>query len=217
MEKASEDKNKLSNVQNQQYDISITQSLYLKGMGMLLIMFHNFFHWLPPKIGENEMEWSFDNLTRFWNAIIKFPSLSVELIWSFMGFFGVPVFVFLSGYGLTKSLLLKKESILRSTIRHIIKIYILFLLSVAVYAVFYAYQGKLTTGTIRGLLSSLSLTNNFYPERLFVVNGPWWFFSLIIQLYLLFPIIFLFLKRKNNLLWTLPILYTIIEHLPSYE
>ena len=41
----------------------------------------------------------------------------------------------------------------------------------------------------------MSLTTNLSPETLFLVCGPWWFFSLIIQLYLLFLFLYKFIQK----------------------
>lgn len=194
-----------------EYNLSLKSSFYLKGMAILLIMLHNFFHWLPPRFGENEMFWSIKHLTGFWDAVNKFPYLSVDCFWGLIGIFGVPVFVFLSGYGLTKSFSAKKGRIITFVIRHIAKIYLLFLISVGVYTCYhYYYLGYLSQKRISAIYQTLTLTNNFYPERLFYLNGPWWFFSMIIQLYILFPLFYFILKRKNNFFWLLALCYLAI-------
>ncbi len=123
---------------------------------------------------------------------------TVNGFFSFFGFYGVYVFIFLSGYGLTKAFApLNTGGGISFIIKHIAKIYKLFLISVFVY-VLYKFPNINTTA----LFYTLSLTNNFFPERLFLVNGPWWFFSLIIQLYLTFlPLYYLLKKDKANLIY----------------
>lgn len=208
--------NKITNLPIKGYNLSLKSSFYLKGMAITLIMLHNFFHRLFPRFEENEMSWSIDHLTGFFDAVNRFPHLSVEFFWGLMGFFGVPVFVFLSGYGLTKSFSAKKGRIITFVIKHIVKIYLLFLISVGVYTLYNYYQGNLSQKIIKAIFYTLTLTNNFYPNRLFLLNGPWWFFSMIIQLYILFPLIYFILKRKNNLFWILALCYLAIYILLFY-
>lgn len=85
--------------------ISPKQTLYLKGIAILCILLHNFFHLIVPLKCQNEM--SLDE-----NCVVKFISKfsiseSINIFFSFFGFYGVYIFIFLSGYGLTKSFVFK--------------------------------------------------------------------------------------------------------------
>lgn len=127
-------------------------------------------------------------------------SEAINAVFSFFGFYGVYVFIFLSGYGLTKAFFsLDTGRGISFVLRHIIKVYKLLLISVLVYVLYHF----LNVNTVK-ILYTLSLTNNFFPERLFMTNGPWWFFSLIIQLYLTFIPLYYFLKKnKTNVIYIL--------------
>lgn len=84
--------------------LSKENSLILRGLAILAIMYHNFLH--NPMWGfciENERTFSQEKADAFFNTLAH-PSFSIgfEFI-SFLGWIGVPVFVFLTGYGLAKN------------------------------------------------------------------------------------------------------------------
>ena len=164
------------------------QTLFLKGFAILCIMSHNFFHWVPPVTYENEMHFYPMYFSRFLQDF-TWPD-AINCLFSFWGFYGVYLFIFLSGYGLTKSFTHHHtERNIRFIGRHIAKIYLLFLCSAALYLFI------VPKVNYRAVLHVLSLTTNLSPETLFLVCGPWWFFSLIIQLYLLFLFLYKFIQK----------------------
>lgn len=164
------------------------QTLFLKGFAILCIMSHNFFHWVPPVTYENEMHFYPMYFSRFLQDF-TWPD-AINCLFSFWGFYGVYLFIFLSGYGLTKSFANHHtERNIRFIGRHIAKIYLLFLCSAALYLFI------VPKVNYRAVLHVLSLTTNLSPETLFLVCGPWWFFSLIIQLYLLFLFLYKFIQK----------------------
>ncbi len=84
------------------------QSWFLKGLAIFCILSHNFFHLFPPITFQNEMAFEAQNFARFlqdfsWKNVLN-------CFFSFFGFYGVYIFIFLSGYGLTKSFVAKKQN-----------------------------------------------------------------------------------------------------------
>ena len=76
-------------------------SLILRGVAIVFIMLHNFLHvdfW--GFTGENEMTFSLDNAAGFFSACAAGSNWVGEFL-SHIGWIGVPVFVFLTGYGVT--------------------------------------------------------------------------------------------------------------------
>ena len=76
---------------------------YLKAIAIIVIVLHNYLHFIPPHFGENEMYFSAKVI---WGVIQKVGNdftLLPKLILSSFGHFGVQTFIFLSGYGLAKS------------------------------------------------------------------------------------------------------------------
>lgn len=129
------------------------QTLFLKGFAILCIMSHNFFHWVPPVTYENEMHFYPMYFLRFLQDF-TWPD-AINCLFSFWGFYGVYLFIFLSGYGLTKSFANRHtERNIRFIGRHIVKIYLLFLCSVGLYLVI------VPKVNYKAVLYVLSLTTN---------------------------------------------------------
>lgn len=79
-------------------------SQVLRGMAILFIILHNLLH--NPVFGlskENEMSYSQELSDSFWMAFTSSGCNFLAEFFSFLGWTGVPVFVFLTGYGLTKN------------------------------------------------------------------------------------------------------------------
>lgn len=185
------------------------QTLFLKGFAILCIMSHNFFHWVPPVTYENEMHFYPMYFSRFLQDF-TWPD-AINCLFSFWGFYGVYLFIFLSGYGLTKSFANHHtERNIRFIGRHIAKIYLLFLCSAALYLFI------VPKVNYRAVLHVLSLTTNLSPETLFLVCGPWWFFSLIIQLYLLFLFLYKFIQKDISNIVLICFSYLLINSLEFF-
>lgn len=154
------------------------QSLFLKGLAIFFILSHNFFHLFPPITFQNEMSF----YPQYFSQFLQDFELKniINCFFSFFGFYGVYIFIFLSGYGLTKKFQQRDNSPFSFIIKQIFKIYKLLLFSVVIY-LFLAAEIK-----FKGLLYVLTLSSNFDAVTLYAACGPWWFFALIIQLYLLF-------------------------------
>ena len=73
----------------------------MKGLSILFIALHNILHYNTlPFVKENESTFFMERPLAFYENMSSF-SLSLPYdFFSFAGFYGVPVFVFLSGYGL---------------------------------------------------------------------------------------------------------------------
>ncbi len=77
-------------------------ALVMRGLAIMAIMLHNFLH--RPIFGftkENETIYSQEKADTFWNAITSFDTNLFCELFSFLGWTGVSVFVFLTGYGIT--------------------------------------------------------------------------------------------------------------------
>ncbi len=81
--------------------LSYNQTLFFKGIAILCILLHNFFHWVEPVTYQNEMSFTANSVYCFMEEFSA--AETVNGFFSFFGFYGVYVFIFLSGYGLTKA------------------------------------------------------------------------------------------------------------------
>jgi len=80
--------------------LSRENSLILRGVAILFIMLHNFLHLEQYGFtGENEMSFSAEKAFGFFNAVSNDSNVIAEFL-SHLGWIGVPVFVFLTGYGI---------------------------------------------------------------------------------------------------------------------
>lgn len=80
--------------------ITRREAAAMRGLAILAIVLHNYTHWLGPMVKENEYTFSWHNVERLF-AELSHPSWDIIAhLFSFFGHYGVPVFVFLSAYGL---------------------------------------------------------------------------------------------------------------------
>ncbi|MCF0206206.1 MAG: acyltransferase, partial [Bacteroidales bacterium] len=180
--------------------ISKQQTNILKGVAIFMILCHNFFHWVEPMNSmENEFVFSVDNIIAFFNSIIAKPTEIINILFSYFGHFGVQIFIFISGYGLAMSFKNKPLPWGRFVVDRLKKIYPLLVVAIlffilARYITDYRFS---TLSELRSFGYKLLFLHTFIPGEGESVNGPWWFFGLIIQLYLLFHVVYYLIKKYN--------------------
>ena len=74
----------------------------LRGLAIIGIFLHNYCHWLPGIVRENEYQFFQRNVDGLGRVISNPDWLLPMHIVSFFGHYGVPLFFFLSGFGLVK-------------------------------------------------------------------------------------------------------------------
>ena len=174
---------------------------YLKGVGILLIMLHNVFHLMNNAPGENEYSFSFEYTYHFAYNILHTPGDILKQFFSFFGHYGVQIFIFLSAYGLTVKYGNQSINYASFIKKRIAKLYPVFLGAVVLFLLITfrkILMGKMVLDVvpfIKSLALKLTFTSNLIPGEALSLCGPWWFFSLIVQLYLLYPIL---IKLKNK-------------------
>lgn len=73
----------------------------MKGVAILFIVLHNLLHWIS-KTKENEFSYSVEKTKLFFENLFTNADTLWMDVFSFLGWYGVPAFLFLSGYGLVK-------------------------------------------------------------------------------------------------------------------
>jgi peptidoglycan/LPS O-acetylase OafA/YrhL len=162
----------------------------LKGLGILMIALHNYFHFVAPSPGENEFRFDPGNVTRLLQMVARQPLETPNLLFDYFGHYGVQLFVFLSAYGLTRAYGGQGIRLAPFLLQRIARIYPTLVIAVAAYLLFavtpwspaLAFQLKFSALT-------LSLLSGFVPGYQLSAVGPWWFFSFIFQFYLVFPLL----------------------------
>ena len=77
-----------------------TECNALRGLAIIGIFLHNYCHWLGPIVKENEYQFFAANVEGLNRALVHVDwNLPLHLL-SFFGHYGVPLFLFLSAYGL---------------------------------------------------------------------------------------------------------------------
>lgn len=183
--------------------LSKDQTRYFKAIGILLIVFHNFFHFIPGVI-ENEFHYNLENFTNLGNKLQAHPENIIQFILSYFGHHGVQIFIFLSAYGLTKTTKDNQIKYWDFVLKRIKKIYIPFVISIGVWMLYVLLTSgpRNLAGTIvyswKFLLTNLLLISNLIPGYELGINGPWWFIGFICYFYLIFIPLIKFEKRFKS-------------------
>lgn len=189
----------------------------LKGIGILLIVLHNYYHTMPPALGESEFRFYPGQLSRYLDYLGANWGSLINLLFSYLGHYGVQIFVFFSVYGLAKKYRDTDEIPYVQFLRdRLSKIYITFVLAIVVYVAL-GWAKALVSGVEYvqwwdSLLYKLLLISNFIPGQALKPVGPWWFLPFIFTLYIAFPFLMQgYRKIGNPFLWALAALGLVLE------
>ncbi|MCH3969978.1 MAG: acyltransferase [Prevotella sp.] len=182
----------------------------LRGLAIIGIFLHNYCHWLPGIVRENEYQYFQNNVDSLNHALLT-PDIKLPIhLLSFFGHYGVPVFLFLSAYGLVMKYEHKSVRPLASSVKpvsfiryHFLK---LFRMMVTGFVAFIMID-EITPGAfhyqVGGIIAQLGLFNNFFPHPDQVIwPGPYWFFGMLFQLYVIYRL--LLYQRSNR--WTVMVM-----------
>lgn len=184
-------------------------SLLLKGVAITAIIFHNFYHKFEGGIVENEFAFHPNSYWDFWESFM-YPGFNLfNNFFSFYGHYGVSVFFFVSGYGLAKKYPPHDSKVtVKAFMTGKIQKFWLFmvpLLLVCMVGVatrtFYLHEFHDALEHMKvilvHMLYKITFTCNFISSEVFWLAGPWWFFSAILQIYLIYWLIIN--KIRSNL------------------
>ena len=185
--------------------------IIMKGLAILFIAIHNLVGLDTYDYAKcNEMNFE---IARTLVTFNNFKTPTFKIIGDFISFicwFGVPVFVFLSGYGLSK----KYEKMNFSPITYIKHSYTKLLILVLPAAVYFSTILLLEGNYYRLFWQAISLTFLNGLFRLPAFCPTYWYFSLTFQLYLCY-ILFRKVKSKELLL-VIALVFLIMQGLVSY-
>ena len=171
-----------------------------------MIILHNYFHTFPEFPPECEFKYAPENVSRFTEAMLSGNLRIIILsLFSFLGHYGVSIFVFVSGYGLSKCYDHSGESKGYIILRRAIQLW-KWLVPMALLLILdrysghthftYAYLGNNKIWT--DMLFMLTFTANGLADR-FIIAGPWWYFGMAFLLYVIYS---LFLRKSSDkVLW----------------
>lgn len=180
----------------------------LRGIAIIGIFLHNYLHWLNSMVKENEYTFNPKNVYRLMRELdtASWVEIPCQLM-SFFGHYGVPVFVFLSGYGLVKKYeSTKPEGVVTKPTwqergeflwKHYMKLFPMMLLGFAIFAMVDWITPGRHHWTWYDIIGQLTMTINLFPDPAHSIwPGQYWFFGLMMQLYLIY---ILLLKDRS---WT---------------
>lgn len=169
----------------------------LKGFAILCIVFHNYFHWLSPSPGENEFGFSSTRVVDFFRMLGEEPGEWFNILISYLGHFGVQLFIFFSGFGLAVSMINRPRTWESFVLTRLKKLYPLLLTGVLVmYLARILIEAEMPGSyTLDEVHYKLLFIHTLIPQSALTLVGTWWFFGLIFQLYLFFPLIFKWIHR----------------------
>ncbi len=175
--------------------ITLEESNSMRGVAILFIVIHNLVHLLVP-IKENEFAYTPHMLSSFLDSIITAPGTLTANVFSFLGWYGVPVFLFLSGYGLVRKYEVQLAQVSLTFWQfiksHWIKMLLLMLIPYLMFVFFdYLLYGERIS--LVSIIKHLCFASNIWPEE--INPGVYWYFGLIIQLYACY---YLFFYKKDH-------------------
>ena len=198
--------------------ISRTQCDVLRGLAITGIFIHNFCHWLRGAHPENEFNFHPGNSTKMWDYwtgnIDHFAPIQ---FFSFFGHYGVPLFLFLSGYGLV----MKYERAGEPRVKALpflgyqwLKLFRLMILGYILSFIVYVLWCDSGVNPWNVIAAQLSLTVNFFFENpgTAMLPGPYWFFGLMLEIYVIYRLLIYpgHDKRGSVWRWLVPVLLIVV-------
>ena len=166
----------------------------LRGIAILGIVLHNYCHWLGPVVKENEYTFTRDHCDGLLMALLHPDALLPAHLLSFFGHYGVPVFLFLSGFGLVlkyeqpdRGGALRAASFMRY---HFLKLFKMMIVGFVAFTMLDAITPGRHHYEFIDVVAQLGMFNNLLPNPDHIIwPGPYWFFGLMLQLYLVYALL----------------------------
>jgi len=192
---------------NQQFEQRINKTpfdlqdmLLLKGMAILAIVFHNFYHRIGV-VKENELAFDPKHFPVFLTHMFQ-PTEVFQAVFSYLGHFGVQIFIFLSAYGLALKYYPFELPWMSFVWSRLKKIYPMYLLALLLWLAWLAARlgpsqmmATVTANALKLIFTPLAVVN-WIPHLGLPPVGPWWFLPFIIQFYCVW---FLFAKFSQKI------------------
>ena len=172
---------------------SIHDTNVLKGVGILGIAFHNYFHRVPGIVQENEFAFDPARFGLFIEQVMN-PATTVQALFSFLGHYGVGIFITLSCYGLAcTSTRGRPQTGIAFLKSRVLKLMPTIALCIAIWLLLQVRTHGLSDGAYWSavLLEVLLLcmgVQTLVPGLELPAVGPWWFIPFILQFYLLWSL-----------------------------
>ena len=178
---------------NKQQLLSIAESKALRGIAILGIILHNYCHFLGFAVKENEYTFDAEKPMMMLDRLCSLNHYLFVHILSFFGHYGVPVFLFLSAYGLV----MKYEkgnkpapAIVPFVRYHYLKLFKMMMVGFVAFTIVDAMTPGQWRYTLVNIIAQLGMFNNVMPDPDHIIwPGPFWFFGLMLQLYIIYIVV----------------------------
>ena len=175
-----------------------TECSALRGLAIIGIFLHNYCHWLGFAVKENEYTFSIKKSSQMIQAVMSPDwNLPIHLI-SFFGHYGVPVFLFLSAYGLAMKYEgrgghrppARQTAFLPFVSHHYVKLFKMMIVGFVAFTMVDAITPGQHRYQVLDIIGQLLMFNNMMPDPDHVIwPGPYWFFGLMMQLYIVYRLL----------------------------
>lgn len=174
----------------------------MRGLAIIGIFLHNYCHWLGFAVKENEYTFTMSKASDLMQALAH-PDLNLPIhLVSFFGHYGVPVFLFLSAYGLVMkyekrgALSPKQTNVVPFLKHHYVKLFKMMIVGFVAFTMVDAITPGAHKYHVMDILGQMFMFNNMMPDPDHVIwPGPYWFFGLMMQLYIVYRLL---LWRKGD-------------------
>ena len=174
-----------------------TECSAMRGIAILGIMLHNYCHWLKDIVRENEYTWMVAKVDRLWDVLLHPDALLPIHLLSFFGHYGVPVFLFLSGFGLVMKYEGKTDmsqptqGILRFIRYNYLKLFRILIVGFVAFTMIDVMTYSPHRYHWDEVVGMLGMFANFFEHPSQVIwPGPYWYFGLTLQVYILYRLLF---------------------------
>lgn len=165
----------------------------MRGIAILAIVLHNYCHFISKIVQENEYQFFVSHNEQLWQVISHPDELLPVHLLSFFGHYGVPVFLFLSGYGLVRKYETSDDSC--PLVRFVRYNYLKLLRMLIVGFSLFICVDMVTPGRFQfhwdNVIAQLLMYINVLPEpEKTIWPGIYWFFGLMMELYIVYRLLF---------------------------
>lgn len=196
--------------------LSRSECNIMRGLAIIIIIINNFTHVLNGVFFDSELNYLWSSVEGFLNNLSHPDALLPLNIISFYCPYGVMLFIFLSGYGLT----LKYEkgngqgtTAKEFIVTHYNKLFTMQLKGLALYLLCFFLAFPHTVMDASMALQVL-LVGNLNPFQK-ILPGPYWFFGMILEMYVIYRLIIY--RRKDSIAIALTVLSLVVMAFASPE
>lgn len=188
-------------------NLTKTECAAMRGMAILAIILHNYCHFFAFSVKENEYTYRSYYNHYLWDHVVNMNKNVIFDLFSFFGHYGVPIFLFISGYGLVRKYEGGSHTVksLPFIGYHYLKLLRLMIVGLIAYILVSSFLGGEIKFDIGKFIAQVAMVINLSPTPdADIKPGPYWYFGLMLQLYIVYR---LFIYHRH---WSAVILLMVV-------